>query len=772
MWVYSTTVATSAQATRMSSTASGSTFTRASVAGGDNTQITEISSVTASTSEASPFGTTYQEVTDSTRGEIFDQVGGPNDTIVVTAQTVSRRTEGFSSSETRITTVFDGGVTTASASASTVRTRDSYRSTTAIVGTYAAAVDTTTTHTTTRSVVTTAAGPTTTSAAETFTQTTSTTVTSSANAIDYLTAPSTTLSAPVSLAPVSEAAATEQAWEITVTDWSAGYASQLGSTFTRRTGTLQTTSSALPLTSTSTFTAPGFNTNAGTTYTLTTTLASSTIDTFVPFASVFPATATSTRSLALLTTETTTLTSPLVSSFVATLTGQASDYITTNFSELTLYGFPEPVTINVSPTETATAEFQPTWLGSALNIIYSSRGLGYATSASGDTGTVTTYTGTVTITDVDSDTDISTATVTTTETETVTEFEGGGTYTEACGIPPPNVQTGSLSYIIGATSYTESATTTHNAPSPHTVSVETWRASASTHSTTYTTIEGFSYTFTTTGTITGTISISDVSSFTIENGVSYTFPKFHPQTTAEASVKWSAHAMHPRPGFRHPLELAPAGDLASALSISPSSTIYYPFAATQDDGDGARTPLVATHSTSYQTGSSVWSARWDTSDSRLHWSSGITSTYTTTSDGATVTRTSTDSVATGKASFSALSLATWFAPQSTTVHSAGSRIGGIANKSEHGAALYTPGGFRHHTHQIAGTFSSSYADWIEFGDLGASSNEGYALPTRTESVWSVLQGQTKWKYDTAISITGGTGATSRPVVTLSLNPNL
>lgn len=806
MWIYSSTTATSAHASSASSTASGRTYESESGQSADDyngvsdSYATENISETFGTSSVGPFKATYGQAGFFTAANL-----GPG-----TYMTSQQVTHDFTRSETRYTSVNNAGAsTTSSSQETTTRSLNSYRSGTAITGTAASAVDTTTTETTTRSIVSSAAGPTTTSAVETVTRTTSTTETQSVNATGYLTAASAALVAPVSLVLVSEAEATEQAWEITATAYTAGFVSELGSTFTKRTATLTTTSRSLPVTDSASFTTTYVGaSSASATLTLTTTTTSTVADTYVPFASVYPATATATRAFTVLTTQTT---SALAASWVtggATVHCNPALFSTALNTFLTVTNATMTVTINASPTQTTTASMHVTYLTTSQLARFRSVPE-HATSASAsasysDSGLVETVSTTETSTSVSTTTTgENTVTGTETLTETASQFVASQLIVETCAVPGPHEDYDSFSdEVFPGMTNVEYRTTTHDAPNPHTISVETWIWS--TYSTTVTTTE----TETPTTTVSSwdeteiffdvTTSVESASSMEGENGISYTWPRLHSQVTLEGSVKWTAHQMHPRPGWRHPLELEASGGLASMMTVSPASTIYFPYAATQDDSNGARVPFVQTELKHYTTSDSVWTAQWQTSDSRLHWTSAVTSTYTTTElhgvATATVTRTATDSLTSGSATLNGVSLVSWYAPQSTTAHTNASKMGGMAAKSEYGAAVYFPPGVRHWTHQVGGTLSTSSTEWLVATDLAATSTEGYALPTRTESVWSVTTSETHpaithmatggtfdiffplgWIDPLGVYGTAGpdgVGLLWRPAVTLSLNPNL
>lgn len=902
MWEYSTTTATSAQASRASSTASGSTFSSTAAQDDGVDYLARYSTVSQGISSSGPYEATYQHSGGST-STVSDAAGGVTVTGSSTGSSIRRQTHGFTHSETRYTTDAAGGVTTSSSIETTTRSRDSYRSTT-VTETTTTTAEHTTTQASTRSLVTTAAGPTTTTTTEDTTITTSTTAASNVTRTTYAWAASTTLSVPESLVPISEVEPTEQGWEITATTNSAGYVSHLGTTFTKRTGTAPTISTTADVTTTGlTYSTTQEQIGATSTFTLTTTLTLSIADTFAPFASVYPATATSTRAFTMLSTTTTTLTRISWTTSSAAFTGPASLHDTRVATTTETTSALAAVTINVSPTATTTAEFHVTWsttrTRAALRIPATCATSHSATVGAGSSETYsTTTTGAevTTTSTASSSTDIvfvasqfatDTCAVESGEVDTnsvsgevspglttveyySTSHDGTNTFVEATGnatesfsditltsssatqqetatseVNPTNTAseysdwtssatwtsyssssgsstsdgrsvtheqtsfssssrllTTSHTFLwstVGFFSTSSSSTTSSESDSglttfstsfletattwlgDHTMVTESWYWSS------YTALGSVTTTRVPTATV--TIMTGSGSSYTQRASISYTWLSRYPQATIEDSAKWTAHQMHPRQGFRHPLSLVGTDTLFSAMSLNPSSTIYFPPAGTQDDSSGAVAPKLDTGPSRSTNGASVYSAVWRTSNSRLAWSSATTATYTTTQQHgaatATLTKTSSGATATGTASFSGVGPQSWFSAQPSSAASLGSKIGGIVAKSEYGAALYSPPGVRHFTHQQGGTVSSSATTWLTSVSVAAASSDGYALPTRSETAISVSMNET------TASIThdavgaeidlqhprGGLvipqfGNTSLPAITLSLHPDL
>ncbi len=848
MWIYSTTTAGTAQASVASTTESGSSFGTTRQSAFEASYDTAESSSSSLASSVSPFESSFAQqggltVRQSESGAVL---------FTTTASYREEQWSGFTRSTTGFTTEENGGLTTSSSDSTRLSTLDSYRSGTHTL-TRTVAGECTTTADTTRSVVTTAAGPTTTSTTAAATATTSTTAASTVTSTTYGTAASTTLASPVSLIRVSDAEVTEQAWDITRTVDSAGYVSELGSTFTRRSATLATSSTSYAPSAASTYSTTMHNTStADETLTLTTTATLTVADTFCPAEDIYPATATSTREAVLLTTETTSATRFSYYPITATLSGHSSAHNTAPQIRRELFTTTVPVTYNLSPTSTSTAALHLTWFSSMVRPLVRNApphptSLS-ATESAGVSGTQShTTSGTATTTRSTSVSTSSAEYITVTSTAEMfwgTTFdESSSTYSEsgrstssardAFSIffdgPPPyfvpgfNDQfwtyytetqefysTNGATAFTGGTDMTVSSATRFTGRSTFSSSYESHQYSvpvfpeevsstsdsfsssyeatgsgsfsntettSGTTATYLTTTTAYATSASSTGTTTtgsgsvaSTSGTSSGSSFSQIEGLSYSYPRLVSQFTAEASVAWSAHAMHPRQGFRHPLGLEASAALYSELSLSPSSSIRYPWAGTQDDSAGAAAPLLQTDLATYEAASSVYSAQWQTSDSRLHYTSGISTTFTTTAGTATLTLATTSATSSRTISFSGAGAMSWFAPQSTAVDASGSRIGGIAAKSEYGAAAYFPPGVRHWTRQSGGTASTSGTSWLTAASVAATSNEGYALPTRSETVRSVAQHETAPDFN---YIPGGyTGETARPAVTLSLHPNL
>jgi hypothetical protein len=862
MWTYSVTTATTSPVSRASTTAAGITqateFGGATVVGGGAVAYgVSTTSATGSTVVADPFATSSSAST--SYSSTVTQTEGA---LSLTGSYSSSSSEFRSSGSTR--TLWStrqevlGGATTGTTEFTTPPlTRDSYNSSTT-TSTANSAYQTTITLATTESRVTTAAGPTTTATTAAVTQTTVTATVAPVTITTYTTKPSTTLAAPESLVPVSEAAASEYAWEVTAAGDSAGFASHLGSTFTKRTGTLVSSSTALPVSSSASFTSTfeqttsvsGGSTNS--TITLTTTITASTADTYIPFASVFPATATATRSLNLLTTTSTTFARPFTRTITQTLLCPPALYNNAPVTFLDFTTATAPVTHNVGPTLVSTASLHLTFSKSrTMALVRPSPP--YATSESGNaaggatatttqstsasstrsTTTGTTTSGTVAATSTNhlyhgttqdaGTTSTSSSESTATSSSTLNrigspdgftgppvywDFATESTYytwgpsfssTAVTSIVSDDTMTVSLftssslseawstsysydrfsdggagvfffsssSTSSSSSTYSESGTTTHS--ETFITDLNTYSTSVSTSATTTSSTSTNTTTSLTTGATTGTISGS---SYSATQGISWTFPALASQVTRTGSAAWSAQAMHPRQGFRHPISLSTSDALYSALSVSPASSIYYPRAATQDDVAGAAAPILATEVQAFNNGSSVYSGRWDTSDSRLHYSSGVSSSYTTTEGTLTFTRTVTTASTEWTVSFSGASAVSWYIPSVTAAASDGSHIGGIPAKSSYGAELLEPPGVLHSTRQTNGTTSSSDTTWSGGATAFTSTNLGHALPTRTESAWSVTNQETSWSHDTVLGHGVSTGATSKPVITLSKYPDL
>jgi len=862
MWNYSTTEATSVRATSASSTSSAQYSTTSR---DEFHSSAESATVAATLFASSGFSESHNNHESATTVQTFgsDSQSISNSPGGLITQSASEgitevQYRGFTRSSTGFTSAAGGFSTTSSTQITTTRSLDSYASTTTSQTTMFN-LETTTTFTQTRAITTSAAGPTTTTAAQTITNTTTTTAASATVRTDYVYAPSTTLSAPVSLVPVSEANPTEQAWQVTSESTAtgartAGYPSHIADTFTKRAGTYNTTSTAISAASSQGFTTVVTNATGGVAaLTLTTTSTLSTQDTYVPTAGSYPATATTTRSFALLTTATTTLAIGTSTTNTTSFTFQSTNYVLATTTFATNLQLLVPITINQSPTSTVATSFHLTYGASTTAQIRTiqpqatsasattadaftgtttqSSDTTYATTTATTTNTTTTYTTTqsyatttdTTTTSTALEPDGTTVDVTTVSgtitfsqedfpsfsettvsgftTYTISEFWTSVTgqttsYTSSTsGITEVNAgmvttrstlytfeiytETSSESYsslwfdginFTNTTTSSSSAASSGDFSQSDTVS-DTFPASTITFDTTTTRTSSLSETTTLTATTTATsftdttafdtttasapYSESSGSSYTQSEGISYTYPILNGLTTATASTPWTAHAMHPRQGFRHPLSLASSDAMFSVMSILPAS-LAYPPQATQDDASGPATPILYPRSTSYTVGGVAYTAAWSLGDSRLHVTSGATSDTTT---------------ATATFSFSGATPATWYFPKISSAAAQGSLVGGIPAKSEFGVAIYFPSGVRHWTLQQGG-ISSSETSWLTSPDTSANSSDGFALPATNESAWSVTKRQTLWTYDFFLSAAQSTGDLVSPIMTLSLNPNL
>lgn len=840
MWVYSITAATSAHATQASSSHSASFQTTTfnaehnTVASASATDAATLGATTRSTDLFTPWEThrTFESVNSTSATGSATQVGAS--TSYTQSESASLRevqSLGYTQSTYGTTSVNSLGTTTSSSESTMARTRDSYASTT-VTQTVATNGGTTATTTGTRTIY---SGTATTT--QTFSDTTSSTTASTITRTTYGYAASSSLTAPELLVPVSEVEPTEQAWVATVTVDSAGYPSNVASTFTKRTGTLATSSSAAPLVGASNFATVQNVTGATSQLTLTTTATTSTADTYVPAASVYPATATATRSFQMLTTVTTNVTFPTSTTQATTYTQPSTVFsletITYRAFQVSGYG----ITINASPTSTQTALMQMTWFGSTTMASLVAGSPNYATSASSTASgssnspenstrsttttttanTTDTYTDTTTTsttftydvangTTVDSTFSISSASYSSSENPsfTITSESDGVTYTVyEFWVSYTQINSWWSTTITGITEINAGNATTRFTTSEYeliseyiTDSYESYwdnggppiNGSTSSGSFTSTTVNTITYTDSgtydvapltdTTSTGTTTLRTYDTTTATTTNGgtVSYTYPGtqsssgqsssaeglsfthplLHSQVTFAATPTWTAHAFHPRNGFRNPESLAASDPVYASLSVGPSS-IYWPRQATQDDSAGPITPILFTAETAFNTGATSISARWVVSDSRLHFTSRTNATTSTT----------------GTLSWSGAGAASWYSHQSTVAAgSGGSAVGGIPAKSQHAAAVYFTPGVRNWTTNTAGTSTASASSWLQTPTVETGTDVGFAMPERSESVWSVTTRATHWSFNTALSQGASTGATDLPAFTLSLNPNL
>jgi hypothetical protein len=749
MWVYSTTHATSAHAAVVSTTASGTTFDSTSYSDADFSQYHLGSLSTNGTTVRTPYETTF---INQTRGSQTDVANA-----VTATATWSERQEivhGYTRSTTGYTTEFNGGAATSSAQDTTTRSVPSHSSST-VTHTIAATIGTTTSQAITRSVVSTSTNSSTITTSQNTTQTTSTTQAQTITRTTYATTASTTIAAPVSLVPITELEFSELGYSVTTTGDTAGYAPGIAVfSFSKRTGTYNTDSTALAATSTTTFTrtvTQVIGTTGG--ITLTTSRTTTSADTFRSDNGVYPP-STTTRVANVLQTLTTSFAILTSQTLTSSFSGQASNYVGTAETIVTTHTTTAPLTFNVSPTQTSTAAIHITWSASSA-VGREGFASSFATSAS------LTATASASGTFSASSSESTTTTVTSTSTESgAIVWYASNTFLDTCNIPAPEEHTDSFSDVIVDTTLYTYYTTVHNAPASHTI-YESYYSQVP-------------VTVTTTGTATSTTSASISSSSSSEGsfsssgiqGISFTHPLLYPQVTFfGATSPWTVHAMHPRQGFRDPLALVSTDALFSNLSISPSSTFYYPQKATQDDSAGAATPILFTDATRYETGASIYTAQWVQSDSRLYITSGVTGASTR---------------ATFTVSFSGAGAASWYAPQSTARTSGiisdldlnASLVGGVVQKSEYGIAAIFPPGVRNWTHHFGSAISTSWTTWLFVPHTIGDSSYALAMPTRTETVWSITQRQTSWSWDNVLSASLTTGATARPILTVSKYPNL
>jgi hypothetical protein len=791
------------------------------------TKLSSFSGYTSAITNDSPAGTARGTITQS-----FSTASSQGIT-----RTASSGTTFYT--EDRVTTTSSSS-SSASYQSTTIYPWGTYRSNTQTT-TQATAVETTTSAntTTTRTISTT--GPNTTTTTATDTALISTTSGGTATITTYATAATTTLAGPIILVGVSEAAGSEQAWEISAGANTADYVSALGSTFTKRSANPATTSTALPVVSSATFTVTQeleVNVSGGLTgssVTLTTTATVTTADTYVPFASVYPATSTATRAFTMLTTSTTLWVRAFTSTVTYTLTANSTAYTYFPGTVRRTTTATVSITINANPTSTITAAFH---LSYATSRVISSLTLfnflstlqatsSSSANASGGTG-LDTYTSAATAATTRGTSTTATSAVVTTLTSSNTAFNfastasasGTASSTESStfvttgtsfdfGLGAPASDFNALSTYRTLLSTTSSSgetdifgsvestyqtsfssailTDSSSSGSTHLVAgfpgasstysfqtnITTSSNGSSTDSGTFTT-DSWTYTYTNTistattattstnttttviATATGTSANAAGGSSSAVQGISYTGPALAGQATFDASAQASEHAMRQAGGFRDPLALATTAALFSAMSLAPANTIYLPSVGVQDNQSGDVAALLGTLG-SYANGSSVYTAEWLTSDSRLHFTTGLSSTFTTTAGTATVTRIVTTSTSTGTASFSGTGSQTYFSASSTSGGLSGSAMGGQPAKSEFAARVILPPGVVHSTGQTGGTTSASFTTWLNAASVVTATAVGVALPTRSE---------------TAFSITQSTAGTLRPAVTLSKYPNL
>jgi hypothetical protein len=433
MWVYSVTTATEGSSVSSTASAGGNTSSRRAFNDTANSESQTYVETQGSTTRSTHFRDAFNSVTEVQSADSFSFQQTDSDTVGNTTASgsdsggVTQRTSfGYTRTTYGGTSVNSVGTTTTSSEDTTTRSRQSYASTTQ-TETYAGNSQVTTTVTSTRSIVTTSAGPGSITTSENFTNTTSTTVAATLTRTTYAYAPSTTLASPESLVPVSEAEPTEQAWVATVAADSAGYAVNLGSTFTKRTGTLAQETTAASIGGTGGFTTTQTLTSGTTSaVTLTTTATTSVVDTFVPAQNTYPATVTSTRTFAMLTTE--TISSTFASTRTATVSFNypASRYANSTVTYRAFHSSLVPVTINASPTETVATSFHMTWFASSTANVLSANPGNFATSESGSSAgssnTPITTTATATFADtVNTTTNTDTATTSSTTYDTTYE---------------------------------------------------------------------------------------------------------------------------------------------------------------------------------------------------------------------------------------------------------------------------------------------------------------------------------------------------------------
>ena len=795
MWIYSTTTATSACVTSLSRTQSQSehrteSYSATGIAGpATSTLVSDYFS--ASTHVAQPV-----ETRQTTR--FADTVGctlgatGPGTAFLAINETrgttrnisaeyltnFSKFVTNYTSAETRTQSQNDNGVTssislttlTTSSSQSTwIATRPSYLSGT-ITTTSAMAAGTTSTATATTSQVTTTAGTTTASTSAATTSVVTTTAASTITTTVGATAAARTLTAAEALVAVTEAAADEDLWEITQTADSAGFISEVAATFTRRTGTLATSSSVLSVASSMgsygvTFSA----TQTSAAATVDTTATSSSADTHVPFAGVYPATLTSTRSFGLLTMITSTIGQSQISSTMANFATSVTGPSASTIRRTTTAGL--NIRYNQAATATATAILGVT-VATSSTIAGRPIPPQLASSASATVSAATFASGTTTASKT------VTSTTSTTSTGTASLFTYGTTFTvfissasavSTCAVAA-STQTASAQTNHAGYTDAEYYSTFHNAPSDHTLSTSAVQWQAYTLLSTRTTTSTGSTSTNTTGT--GTISIDSSyvtgsSSIGIE-GVSYTYGLLSPQVTFDGTARASFIAWRQGGGHQHPLSLAVGDALHTAQPIA-GYFAWGSLTASQINPSGAITPALDTMATMHTTGATIATARWDTSDSRMHLTTGITTTYTATSR--TGTSTTTSATGTTTASFSSQSGATYYSAETATAASLWSRMGGQAGNSAFAFTALLPPGVRHSTTQSSGSSASGTAwgtDWL----IVSGTSAGLALPVTDESAWSVTQCRTSWLLLDNSEFIASTGSTSRPVASLSKFPSL
>lgn len=793
MWTYSITTATSAASSSLRRSYSESEHASESysqtAANGTVTSTRTADTIYASSLAVGPLETRQTFSGAETVGETVNQtqvigtasagIGQTSGTTRNTSQELATEfgqlVTRWTSAETVTMTANDNGTTASlsvassstSSSASTyAETRPTYLSGTQTTTATAAGTVTVSASTSASSITGTTGGATTSTTGTTSTMTTGTQASTISTNV-YATGAARTLTAAEALVGVTEALAGEMLWEITATVDSAGFISDLGATFTRRTGTLATGSTAMPITS-----SMG---SSDRTYSTTTTAAAATVnttalavvtDTHVPFAGIFPATATATRSFTLLTVTTTTLAQTAITSTAVAIESTQTAAATQTIRRTTTAGL--PIAWNQAPTVTAT-ELLGVTVATSSTLSDRPRGWPNATSASATLSGATAATGTVTA-NTTGTISVSTTTNTTTSTGTAattyTVFISTATAADTCAIPPSTDYSYQLVTHVG---YSDAYTfvTTHAAPSNHTrfTSHEQWFAGTVTLTATTNAASSVSTSTASTATFSANSTRAAGSSSTAVHGVSITTASLAPQVSFAGSAAASVIAWRQGGGYQHPLALG-TGD-ALATQQGGAGLLGWSVTASQMNPAGAITPALSTDLRSYTNGATVGTAQYVPSASLFALSTGITYTSTTTQGTATLTRTGTSATGTATASLQTETGATYY---SASTHSAGSRIGGQAGNTAFAfTALISPG-VVHSTTQSAGA-SGSATSWATDWQVVTGSSRGVALPQTQESAWSVTQQATGWSLlaDSILITTGG--ATARPLVALSMYPS-
>lgn len=787
MWTYQTTRAATEVVSASSLTGSGQQGGTSQVtASADlvtDSQYYSATSVTrhswSSTATQGAYGASsrYQESYSTERLEIYSngEMGSESVAEGFVTSADSSVVWDFTSSvtrETRYTYTYGpfGGFTTSSTSSSSStagRTLGSYRSATETAGTGVTA-ESTTTVTATRSARTVSAGALTTSAT-TQTLTTSTTLATTTATTTYATVASTTLTAPVAVVRFTELEASEQGWEATYSGVAAGFIAGLGATWSKRTGTFTPLASTRPVASLATYTR-SHEVSAGETLTLTTSLATTLTHTHTTNASVLPATATATRTLQAIATSTVKLTRQRWTATAAsTHTGVLSLHDTRASTVTVLATGSVPLTHNVNASSTATAPLALTWTTttavslrrdaapvafSGTTVVTQAYDVPFSTTASSSSSWTSSTSTVVTATATE-----------TTGTHIEEVFVTSETYTEECGVPPPATNSGSISFLIGATRHVVYGSTTHNGPVDHTASEVEYEESTieDTRTTTSTATASTSITDSESGThwVGGPANLTESYAAQQEQGISVTYPSLVGGVLAAASVPWTVLAHSAAGGFALPHKLAGTDTLCRDLSLAGGATLFYPWWASHAGPGGPVTPMLYPEPRAYAQGGTRFTVQWMSTATALDW---------TTASGDTTTS------ATFRAVFSYAQSATWFGHQSArgtstsvpdgSAVTVGSALGGVPERSEFRAAAVYPPGVRHATEQTGGTTSASTTSALTSAELRSASNVGMAFPSSNESAWSLTQQETRWTFDDAFS-----GGGFSPVLDLaSLTP--